>query len=412
MPLISIIVPVFNVEKYLSRCLDSIIKQTFRDVEILLIDDGSSDNSYEIMSEYAQKDSRIKIFKCKHKGITTVRKNGIEWASGNYIGFVDSDDWIEPDMYNRLYEVIVQNNCDLVSSDIYVHHVDGHNEIIFDNYKEGIYTNLSSDIYPIMLHDFTRNTKGLRCYLVTKIFRADLLKKVVDKIDARVFYGEDAMLLYRYCLTCQSVYIMREAFYHYEMRSESAETKFNENEPENMYRLFSNLKQAFEESPYSEILMSQLYQYALLLNNRVLYGLYGIDLGKISSWTFPYLKGLCGKRVIIYGAGPCGRALYSEFCQQGCAEKVIVVDKKHDMINKKPLKCSNDFLSRPKCEIQPVDVIMDIDYDYIVVAIQSNSIAEEVIRELKNVWGVSDKKIIWSNPYKVSAYSILSLAYL
>ena len=413
MSVISIIVPVYNVEKYLSRCLDSILAQTYTDLEILLLDDGSLDNSYRVISEYQKKDVRIKAFKCEHQGIASIRKKGIELATGEYIGFVDSDDWIEPYMYTRLYEKMKQYKCDLVSSDVYGHHENGYNEIIFDNYKRGLYTDLSTDFYPIMLHDFSRNTKGLRCYLVTKLFRAKLLKAVVNKIDTRVFYGEDAMILYRYCLACKSIYIMREIFYHYDIHSGSAETKPNVNEPENMYRLYCNLKEAFEESAYANVLMPQLYQYAILLNVRVLRGLYGIDLDRVNLWYFPEIEHLYGKEIVIYGAGVCGHALYKELWQRGWYEKIVaIVDKNFDKANAVSKKMAGYYLQDQHRDIQPISAIKEMKFDILVVAIYSKEAVEEAVEELREKWKVPKDKIMSLKAYKKDIASLLSKAYL
>ena len=111
--MISVIVPVYNVEKYLERCIDSILKQTYSDLEILLIDDGSSDKSGKICDEYAKKDNRIKVIHKKNGGISDVRNVGIENAKGDYIGFVDSDDYIADDMFETLYKLSNENNADI-----------------------------------------------------------------------------------------------------------------------------------------------------------------------------------------------------------------------------------------------------------------------------------------------------------
>ena len=112
-PLISIIIPSYNEEKHISRCLDSILAQTFENFEIICVDDNSTDSTFEILNEYAQKDSRIKPFKNPGKGVSSARNYGIENSCGNYIGFVDSDDFIQPQMYEFLYRAIQENNCSL-----------------------------------------------------------------------------------------------------------------------------------------------------------------------------------------------------------------------------------------------------------------------------------------------------------
>lgn len=114
-PKITVIVPVYNVEKYLHRCLDSIIQQTFNDIEILLVNDGSTDQSGHICDEYQAKDSRIKVFHKTNEGISATREYAVHLAKGDYIQFVDSDDWIDLDMLERLYNVAQNNEADIVA---------------------------------------------------------------------------------------------------------------------------------------------------------------------------------------------------------------------------------------------------------------------------------------------------------
>lgn len=113
-PEISIIVPVYNVEKYLKRCIDSILNQSFTDFELILVDDGSTDNSGKIIDEYALKDKRIKVIHKENGGQGSARNRGLDIAKGNYIGFVDSDDWIHKDMYKCMYQIINEDNTDIV----------------------------------------------------------------------------------------------------------------------------------------------------------------------------------------------------------------------------------------------------------------------------------------------------------
>ena len=203
---VSVIIPIYNAAQYLHKCLKSIISQTYKNLDIILIDDGSSDDSYGIAKEYQEKDSRIRLFTQTNIGLIATRKRGIELAEGEIIGFVDSDDWIEPIMYERLVQCMEKNKCDLVSSGIYRDYADGSRKEWYDLYPEGVYVNLESAIYPSMLHDFKRNEMGLKCTLVNKLYRRQMLQDIYREIDTRVFYGEDALTIYPYCLRC-SVFI-------------------------------------------------------------------------------------------------------------------------------------------------------------------------------------------------------------
>lgn len=113
MPKISVIIPVYNVEKYLKKCMDSVVNQTLKDIEIICVNDGSPDNSLAILEEYAQKDDRIKIINKENGGLSSARNTGIASATGEFIGFVDSDDWIDADFYEKLYDTAVRCNADI-----------------------------------------------------------------------------------------------------------------------------------------------------------------------------------------------------------------------------------------------------------------------------------------------------------
>lgn len=121
MPAISIIVPIYKVEKYLPRCLDSILAQTFADFECILVDDGSPDNCGKICDEYAEKDSRIKVIHKANGGQSSARNAGLDIAKGDYIGFIDSDDWIEPNMYELLLNDLLHSGCDIAMCDFFIH---------------------------------------------------------------------------------------------------------------------------------------------------------------------------------------------------------------------------------------------------------------------------------------------------
>lgn len=116
--MISIIVPVYNVEKYVRKCLDSVVNQAYKDLEILIVDDGSTDGSGKICDEY-KKDDRVKVFHTENRGLSAARNYGIDRAHGEWIGFVDSDDWIEPDMYEVLLKSALETDADIVECGVY-----------------------------------------------------------------------------------------------------------------------------------------------------------------------------------------------------------------------------------------------------------------------------------------------------
>ena len=117
--LISVIIPVYNVEQYLNRCVDSVINQTYKNLEIILVDDGSTDNSGKICDEYALKDNRIKVIHKENGGLSSARNAGLDIAKGAYIGFIDSDDYIELDMYEFLYNMLIENKVEVSCCNVF-----------------------------------------------------------------------------------------------------------------------------------------------------------------------------------------------------------------------------------------------------------------------------------------------------
>ena len=122
--LISIIVPIYNSENYIKKCLDSILAQTYSNLEVILIDDGSTDNSYNICKDYQKKDNRIVLLQQKNAGVSRARNHGLEVAKGEYIGFVDSDDYIEPEMYEILLNSIIESNSKIAICNYYYENED------------------------------------------------------------------------------------------------------------------------------------------------------------------------------------------------------------------------------------------------------------------------------------------------
>lgn len=382
---VSVIIPIYNAAQYLHKCLKSVISQTYKNLDIILIDDGSLDDSYDIAKEYQEKDSRIRLFTQTNIGLIATRKRGIELAEGEIIGFVDSDDWIEPIMYERLVQCMEENECDLVSSGIYRDYADGSRKEWYDLYPEGVYVNLESAIYPSMLHDFKKNEMGLKCTLVNKLYRRQILQDIYGEIDTRVFYGEDALTIYPYCLRCKRIYILNEAYYHYYIRNNSMCRAANEKLAINTYYLYNGLRDAFMESNCANSLLKQLKHYLFQLESHTLKVLYNIDTLAYAKWDFSKYKDIFGKRIVIYGAGACGQALYRELVSLGYKENVVA------WVDKNPEGKTEQCMY----EITAIKEIVDKNFDYLIIAIKSQNIAIEVMKELTKDYAVEEGKVVW-----------------
>ena len=151
LPKISVIVPVYNVENYVSKCIESIINQTYSNLEIIIVDDGSTDKSGEICEYYAKRDDRIVLVHQENQGLSMARNNALDIAKGEYIGFVDSDDWIAPDMYEVLYNSAVQCGADISVCNFYC--MDKAGEFVLDFYGRYIFKDNDSIIKSVLEND-------------------------------------------------------------------------------------------------------------------------------------------------------------------------------------------------------------------------------------------------------------------
>lgn len=204
--LISIIVPVYNVEKYLARCLDSILAQTFTDFELIAVDDGSPDNCGKILDEYALKDERVKVIHKENGGVSSARNAGLDAAIGEYIGFVDPDDTIFPDMYEHLYNEAVTGNYDIVQCGCV--QVNEAGEVIqnFACNEEKEYTNTDE-----MLCDF------FKCIITnnvwSKVFKSKLFKNIRYRQELRI--AEDKLFVHDCLVKTNRLKVTKECKYRY-----------------------------------------------------------------------------------------------------------------------------------------------------------------------------------------------------
>lgn len=216
MPFLSIIVPVYNVETYLPACLDSILAQTFTDFEILLVDDGSTDGSPALCNAYAAKDARIRCFHKKNGGHMSARQEGFRQASGAYAAFVDSDDWIDPAMYERMCTAAAKYDADVICCNYTAVTPEKHIERR-DVCAPGFYDReeLETKIFPVMLFPGHFFHYGVSPSLCNKIFRRSLFEKHLFQVPLPLKLGEDGLAVYGCLLEAASACFLSESFYYY-----------------------------------------------------------------------------------------------------------------------------------------------------------------------------------------------------
>lgn len=219
---VTVIIPVYNTEKYLKKCLDSVCNQTLKDIEIICVNDCSTDNSLEILEEYARFDNRIKIINFKeNKGVAIARNLAIEQAKGEYIGFVDSDDFVAADFFEKLYNRAKKTNSDIVMGNIL--------EIDKNNKKY--------DVYSFIRNKIKQNKLNFNGNFSTAIYKNQLLKDYKIKFTENLAYGEDRLLPLQAAYYSKNFQIVEDTYYYYFRRENSASKVFGDKQIKDFNRI-------------------------------------------------------------------------------------------------------------------------------------------------------------------------------
>ena len=225
MPKLSVIVPVYNTEKYLRECIDSILAQTFTDFELILVDDGSGDSSGAICDEYAAKDPRIQVIHQQNGGATVARRSGVRAAQGEYVTFVDSDDWIDKDMYRIM---LAWEPADILICNMYKYTNTGLHEIKCCIDPGGYDTEaLMAKFCSAMLFDYDQCQPALPPSLCNKLIRTSIVRNVIDHVSESITYGEDALCSYACILDAERIYLTDQRLYYYRVNPESVSNVYN-----------------------------------------------------------------------------------------------------------------------------------------------------------------------------------------
>lgn len=268
MPKISVIVPVYNVEKYLSRCIDSILNQTFTDFELILVDDGSTDNSGDICDMYSQKNSRIIVIHQSNQGVSAARNQGIISAKGGYITFIDSDDWISSRLLERLLL-----SCEKNDSQMAVSIIKKVSEFTCD-YQSNAFDNVMTgkeavEKFGSLMDMRFRGPVG-------KLVRTSIVKAHMFPCDRK--YGEDTACVYRWMFDCNKVVEVLETHYFYYTRDDSVAHKQFDWHRLDSYKTYDEMLDFYLKhhicNPYKVLLRKYLqemidgYERCILLNKK------------------------------------------------------------------------------------------------------------------------------------------------
>lgn len=384
-PLISMIVPVYNVMSYLEDCFSSIISQTYSNLEIIIVDDGSTDGSSDICDRYAGMDGRIRVIHQENQGAARARKKAVMCATGIYTGFVDADDKISPDMVAYMAAHI--GNCDLATVGCYCEEVPGRYIEQTDTIREGIYASEGemNFFHANMLAYRGRFEYGILPYLVNKLFKTAMLQNLIDGIHSTLSYAEDAEVVYQYLLQCKAVCVTHQCLYYYRYRADSALHKVDKHYMCHLNEVYLALEKAFAQHPQSEALIRQLQvfvtQHVYAITDRMGFP----DATGTLTYGFPYSDMKKNKRIVLYGAGKVGMSYYRQIFLQKQMNLVLWVDKNWKEYEERYMPVSN-----PK-------KIREYEYDYLIIAVKTRKLADEISLELTNQ-GIDTDKILWRAP--------------
>lgn len=266
--LLSIIVPVYKTEQYLNQCVDSILAQTMENYELILVDDGSPDNSGAICDDYAARHTNVRVIHKPNGGLTAARQSGMEAAQGKYVAFVDSDDWIDPDMYAVLVAQAEEHGADLVSCG-YIGEYDDRAERYCDAVDSGVYTGEKLvRLRETAVFSVDQMCQGLAPSTCTKVYLRESAAEVFLSRTDSVSFGEDALFTYPVVFRANCVVVNNEhCAYHYRRWSGSMTGSYNQKYFDDLFTLCDRLHAAAEKVRTEAIDRSIAYNYAFLYLN-------------------------------------------------------------------------------------------------------------------------------------------------
>lgn len=384
--MLSIIVPIYNSDQYLYKCIESIINQKYKDLEIILIDDGSTDDSAKISDEFAKIDNRVKVFHKENGGLVQARKEGLRKATGEYVTFVDADDWIDSDMYFELMKIMINTEADFIDSGFFTEK----NGILYEKRV------LRDNIYK--LDDYTKhifflsllgldNSINITPSIWSKIYKAELIKNVYEKVPNNMQNGEDVISVIYCILNANAMVQTGMLFYHYNYRDDSLS---------HIKEISMLRKELLLWNYCGEIILeNDKFMYTYNLDCCIYHKLFNmfVSLTKnkfdsIQFYSFPNIEKLFDKKIVLYGAGRVGKDYLTQILKYERCNIVCWADKKYEELEYEYRKVVN------------IDYFLNLNYDVVVIAVEKEKLANE-IKDFLMKKNVPEEKILWCTPIVV-----------
>lgn len=379
---LGIIVPIYNMEMYLKECLESICKQTYKDLEIILVDDGSTDHSSKICDDYSKIDERITVIHQENSGLLKARHNGLLACSCEYATFVDADDWIDLNTY-ELVSVYMEKEIDVIAFGKILERGDKGRTFPKLNYEIGEYnrTKIENDIFPTMIWDFKRNGIGITQSLCDKVIKKNLLLRSYEltKKLGNVYHAEDSLILYPLMQWIQSMCILEECPYHYRKTTDAVPVYMrNDDFFDKLYIWYKHITNHVTEIPNVRRQIEYLYIY-FAESRKACYR----DISIKEEYMFPFEMIPAGCKIALWGAGKVGKIYHNQIERINYCTKVVWVDSNYNLYSGYGVQDSNIVNSH-------------LNIDYVVIAVASESVKEVIVSRLL-AQGIPENKIIWHN---------------
>lgn len=330
MDLISVVVPIYNLDAYLYQCVSSIVGQSYKNLEIILVDDGSTDNALEICEYFRKSDARIQVIAQPNRGLVSARKLGLNASTGHYVFYVDGDDWIEPDCIAQYHRLASTHDADIVVGD-YQREFLGNFQTVRNTIAPGVYdrSRIEKDILPTMISQAPFFGHGLRTYSWGKLYKRSIIVDLQNQVPDQVMVAEDAALVYPAIHRSNVVVVADIALCNYRQRPNSIlkSTHFDDRETHRIAAAFQHLASTLhsEASTYGFAQQLQAYFAAIVTirSGAFLSSEQAYEKFKVFGPIAP------GARLAVYNSGSFGQHVYRHLQNNPAFSLVGWYDKDH-----------------------------------------------------------------------------------
>ena len=381
-PQVSIIIPVYNVEKYIEECVYSILEEREIDVEVVIVNDGSADGTLKIIQNLSSNDSRVKVISQENKGVTCARVTGLKNCSGDYVGFIDGDDYIKKGMLSYLYNLANKDSLDIILNQQFWRKSGNDESVMGGRLKEGIYIKDDETLDYVLNNLWNHKTGvGIQPNLACNLYKKELAQEIMYNMPSEVRFAEDEMFLFALITIATRVGIVNKPLYVYRLREGSVCNSSNKFFLRDINYKYLYLSEVFSNNKNADVLKRQLDSKTIhqICSFRFL------KKGASEFHMFPYEKIPAGSNMIIYGAGQVGKSYYKQMCVNKYCNVVAWCDERY-------MDIKNDKVSNP-------DILKEKDkYEYVLVAVLDCAMGIDIKRKLQQKYSIDERIIITHEP--------------